>query len=312
MTSSSGTGPEAAAIRLHSLGDVVLCQPAAAFLASRGPVAMVTSPQLLPVVERFGGGVRPAAPETSGWRALRSVLPRPAGEIYDFQGSLTTLLATFPSRRTVFRTDRTLRRLALAGRAAMPLRWREFASLAGGCPGPPRLQRRSDPPAAARVGLVCGGRWPMKSIPVQVLAELARLFSDLDGMGSVLIGGPADACAVGSVAASAVRGVAGSYAGERGVAGLLDALEGLALLVSPDSGPAHAAAALGVPVLVVFTSTSPALGFWEEGTGWGPAAACSPCHRHGGLACRRGGEACRRSILPAEVREAAVRLLERR
>jgi len=95
------------------------------------------------------------------------------------------------------------------------------------------------------------------------------------------------------------------------VAGLLDALEGLALLVSPDSGPAHAAA-LGVPVLVVFTSTSPALGFWEEGTGWGPAAACSPCHRHGGLACRRGGEACRRSILPAEVREAAVRLLERR
>jgi hypothetical protein len=273
---------------------------------------MITSRTLLPVVERFGGGVRPAAPETGGWRALRRVLPHPAGGIYDFQGSLTTFLATFPSRRAVFRTDRTLRRMALAGRATMPLRWREFASLAGGGGVPPRLERRCDPPGSPRVGLVCGGRWPMKSIPEQVLAELARLFHDLDGLGSVLIGGPADAGAAAAVAAAAVRGVAGSYAGERGVEGLLEALEGLSLLVSPDSGPAHAAAALGVPVLVVFTSTSPALGFWEAGSGYGPSAGCSPCHRHGGRSCRRRVEECRRSILPAEVREAAVRLLERR
>jgi len=57
---------------------------------------------------------------------------------------------------------------------------------------------------------------------------------------------------------------------------------------------------------VVFTSTSPALGFWPAEGSYGPSAPCSPCHRHGGAGCRLGHEDCRDSLLPLDIRRAAL------
>lgn len=309
MTSSSPTSHRTAVLRLHSLGDVILCQPAASLLARGGPVVFLTRDAYMPAVERFGAGITPACvPERFARTAIRRILSefRPDRTV-DLQASLTTLLGTLPARTSRFSTDRALRRLALRGRARMPLRYLEFARTAG-FPGsdPPRLQRRIAPGGDQSVGLVCGGRWRLKSIPDGVLAELARLFTDLDGACVTLIGGPGDGESIARVAASTGRKGIRIHDGSGGVGGLLDTLERQSIVISPDSGPAHAARALGVKTLVVFTSTSPALGFWSAEGSYGPSTPCSPCHRHGGALCRLGHEVCRDSLLPLDIRRAAL------
>ena len=75
-------------------------------------------------------------------------------------------------------------------------------------------------------------------------------------------------------------------------------------VISMDSGVAHAASALGKPLLVFFGPTVPALGF-------APLAAkimevavpCRPCHLHGGNVCKRGDRVCLGSISERELLE---------
>lgn len=302
-----------AVLRLHSLGDVVLCQPAASLLAETGEVRFLVSGEYIPIVERFGPGVIPVGiPARGAASAIRRALSsfRP-DRVVDLQGSFTTMLGTWPGRTSRFRMDRRRRGRVLRGEGSMPLRYVDFCRTAGFAASPPPvLERRCGPAETFSAGLVCGGRWRLKSIPEAVIEELARLFGDLDGASVTLIGGPEDAESIDRVAAGACRSGIGRYCGEGGVAGLLDVLERQHLVVSPDSGPAHAARALGIPTLVVFTSTSTNLGFWSSEGTIGPFAPCSPCHRHGGLRCRRGDEECRRSILPLEVYRAARALAE--
>ncbi len=302
-----------AVVRLHSLGDVVLCQPAASLLAKTVEVRFLVSSGYFPVVERFGPGVVPVGIPARGTasairRALSSFQPL---RIVDLQGSLTTMLGTWPRSVSRFRMDRRRRDRVLRGEESMPLRYEDFCRTAGfPASPPPVLERRCGPAETFSVGLVCGGRWRLKSIPEAVISELARLFCDLDRARVTLIGGPEDSGAVGRAAAGACRSGIGRYCGEGGVAGLLDVLERQHLVVTPDSGPAHAARALGIPTLVVFTSTSTKLGFWSSEGTIGPFTPCSPCHRHGGLRCHRGNEECRRSILPLEVYRAGRALAE--
>ncbi|MCK4807105.1 MAG: hypothetical protein KAT09_05645, partial [Candidatus Aegiribacteria sp.] len=59
MTCSSQVN-SAAVIRLHSLGDVVLAQPAASELSRFYKVFFVTSEQYEPVVARMPGDIHPA------------------------------------------------------------------------------------------------------------------------------------------------------------------------------------------------------------------------------------------------------------
>jgi ADP-heptose:LPS heptosyltransferase len=308
-------------VRLHSLGDVVLAQPAAAHLASTGAVTFVTRPEYLPLVERFGPGVTGfGIGREKGTGALRRVL-RSAGPapVYDLQGSFSTMLASFPSRPPRFHTDRRRRRAVLGSTGgAMPSRAEEFLAVVGGHPpAKPRLERRAEPdPAGRTAGIVCGGRWPMKSLPEGLIGELARLFIDLAGCRVLLLGGTGDAASAAGIAGSVSRRGVAIRCGSDGVAGLVRTVERLDVLVSPDSGPAHIGRALGVPTLVVFTSTSPSLGFWAPDSGFGPVAGCSPCHRHGGRRCPHGsGDGsveCRDALVPRAVFEAAVQRMTRR
>jgi heptosyltransferase-2 len=156
----------------------------------------------------------------------------------------------------------------------------------------------------------------MKSLPGGLIGELARLFIDLAGCRVILLGGAEDAASAAGIAGSVSRRGVAVRCGTDGVAGLLRTVESLDVLVSPDSGPAHVGRALGVPTLVVFTSTSPSLGFWPSDSGFGPVADCSPCHRHGGRRCPRGpvdGSAeCRDALVPRAVFEAAMARTARR
>lgn len=305
-------------IRLHSLGDVVLAEPAARFLAGSAPVLFAVRERYAPLVERMGEGVRPLPLPAGGGvcdlrRLVRTTSP---DRIVDLQGNLTSRLAVWPRRARTWTLDRKLRKRILGGGdLQMPYRATEFLRTAGGGGSAmPHLERRSPGCGGfGRAGLVAGGRWLGKSIPPGVLAEVARRLVDLAGMEVLVLGAPEDRDAASEVAGRALRKGVTPVAGEGGLERLMERIESLDVLVSPDSGPAHLASALGVPAVVVFTSTHPRLGFWPhdmQGAVFSGDLACRPCHRHGGHSCPRGDWQCRRGLLPADIVDAALSVMD--
>lgn len=314
----SSQANSAAVIRMHSLGDVVLAQPAAAELSKHHEVFFVTSEQYEPVVMRMAGNIRPAlAGEDAGPFELRRLLKSISPDIVvDLQNNIATRIATAgkPVTRR-FRMNRQLRKSVMDKRAvSMPMRASEFLLSAGFAEDSDPVLRRSKRTASEglRIGIVTGGRWRLKSIPAGVISETSRILADLRESDIVLIGGMEDKELILRTAESTGRGNIDAYCGTEGVEGLIGIIETLDLLISPDSGPAHLASALGIPVLVVFTSTSPSLGFWRtdrKGNYMVLDADCRPCHRHGGNSCPLGTEICRNGILPFDLAERAMEML---
>jgi heptosyltransferase-2 len=74
--------------------------------------------------------------------------------------------------------------------------------------------------------------------------------------------------------------------------------------VTPDSGLMHLAAAVGTPVVALFGSTSPELGFAPAGTGHREinlGLPCQPCALHGRRECPLGHQDCMGGIAPDRV-----------
>jgi heptosyltransferase-2 len=85
--------------------------------------------------------------------------------------------------------------------------------------------------------------------------------------------------------------------------------------VTNDSGPMHMASALGVPVVAIFGSTHPKLGFSPLGPESIVLTAdvkCSPCSLHGEKKCHKKSRLCMDLIEPEMVMDAVERLLEKR
>jgi ADP-heptose:LPS heptosyltransferase len=87
-------------------------------------------------------------------------------------------------------------------------------------------------------------------------------------------------------------------------------LERADAFVGADSGPAHLAAAVGAPTVVLFSGTNNA----EQWRPWGPNVAvvrhevpCSPCHRQ---ECPLAGHPCMAGVRPEQVMEEVVRLMQ--
>jgi heptosyltransferase II len=150
----------------------------------------------------------------------------------------------------------------------------------------PLLAKSKAPP----VGLAPGGsgltkRWPN-------FAELGqRLIRE--GHSVLLLGGLSDATVLDAVAAALGTGCLGDTR-MLSVAGLAAAIAGCSAIVSNDSGPAHIAAAVGTPTLVLFGPTSPER--WTPPgklvTSLSLGLVCSPCSNHGGEHCPLGTHAC--------------------
>jgi heptosyltransferase II len=109
-------------------------------------------------------------------------------------------------------------------------------------------------------------RWPAENF--------GRLLQDLRARGCrlpvVVFGGRADV-ETARVVASHGSGNVVNLAGRTGLRELMAAMTSLRVLVTNDTGPMHVAAALGVPVVVPFGSTSPEL--------TGPGLPGDPRHR---------------------------------
>jgi len=148
-------------------------------------------------------------------------------------------------------------------------------------------------------------RW-MASRYAELIGRILAVFDDV----IVLItGGPEERAAAERIAAANPRSI--SFAGHAALVDLPALYAQAALMVSNDSGPAHFAAAAGLPTIVLFGPETPKL-YQPLGPSRAIYAglACSPCvgaHNHRRTACT--DNVCMRAITVDEVYAAVAELL---
>lgn len=154
-------------------------------------------------------------------------------------------------------------------------------------------------------------RWPLRHWSEFIDAVHART-----GARCVLVGSTGDASMARAVVQAASAPLA-SFVGTTDIPDLAAVLGRADLVVSADSGPLHLAAALGRPVIGIYGPTDPAVYGPHHGTG--PSLAlredlpCSPCYSAREVAeCPLGDPICMRLVTPADVVDAAVRILNPR
>jgi heptosyltransferase I len=172
---------------------------------------------------------------------------------------------------------------------------------------PIRFPEAATAQPAPRIGLVPVSRWPAKNWAPESFAEAARRLQKEAGATIYLFGGPSDAATCERIAASLGPAVV-NVAGRTTLVEMGGLFATMHLVIANDSGPLHMAAAVGVPVLGVYGPTD------ARRTGpYGPKnvvvaapADCRPCFRR---TCKRAGTGCMADIRPAQVFDAAMRML---
>jgi heptosyltransferase II len=164
-----------------------------------------------------------------------------------------------------------------AGEAASALAWLndQLATIQDGARGRPAAW------LAINVSAAYG---PAKCWPIERFIEVVRRVCQLHpNVVCVHIGGALDR-SIGEQLASAAPGKVLNLAGKTSLRQLMAVLKNCQVALSNDSGPMHVAAALGVPVVVPFGSTSPELtgpvqaGDTRQHLLRGQAG-CAPCFR---------------------------------
>lgn len=331
-------------VRLSAVGDVVLATPVAARLRQSYPRAEITwlvDPafrELIagnPAVDRITvfdhrgkhrgmAGIRRLAKEMGGvdlWvdlqRKLRTVLLasllKPAERRTLVRRRGMAVLRALVGRDTVLGAPhQVLRNLSVLG---LPPLGEELP-----CPSPtmalsePVRAKAEEMIACTRhrgplIGVFCGAAHATKNWPVPHVARFAdRCLRE--GLGVALLGGRREELLVQSIAKAMNTQPTLVHAGG-GLAFLAGLLAHCRAVVSPDSGPGHMAAALGVRVVSLFGSTSPQR--------WAPVGphcrvvrnqlGCSPCSNHGRARCPLNTMECMWGLDPEKVWEAMTPLL---
>jgi heptosyltransferase-2 len=162
------------------------------------------------------------------------------------------------------------------------------------------------------IALVPAAAWPTKEWPEEHNVALARALAG-EGLGCCVISTDEERARLSRLR----EFVDGEPGAGWWIGSLLEVAAALArsrVVVAPDSGLLHLAAAAGRPVVAIFGSTVPQLGF-------APAAVesviaerdlgCRPCSVHGRIRCPLGHHGCMRRIEPPGILEAVRRLAAR-
>lgn len=301
-------------------------------------------PQVAEVIEfpfRHGGlqwrERRALARAIEGRFARAYVLPN------SIKSALLPLLAGIPVRigylgetRVGLLTHR-LKNPPKSGAGSRPPMVAFYAALAGGDPGPVAAPRLSIDAAAvawaaAAHGLTPGAYLvlapgaefgPAKRWPEQHVAALAAQWRERERQPVVLLGSGKEAPLCTAIAAQATRAAAEqeaagpaappttgvmNLAGQTSLDAAMALIAGARALVSNDSGLMHVAAALGVPQVAVFGSTSPhhtpplnprAQVVWlKDDASIEPPLDCAPCFQR---ECPLGHLRCLTQVTPAQV-----------
>jgi heptosyltransferase-1 len=103
------------------------------------------------------------------------------------------------------------------------------------------------------VVLVPGAAQPNKRWPIERFAELADKITNKFGLSIVAAGSQGEQEYIDAIGKGVIN-----LAGRTSVRELVPLMKGTSLVVSNDTGPGHIAAALGVPVVMIFGPTNPA------------------------------------------------------
>ncbi|MBQ3059210.1 MAG: glycosyltransferase family 9 protein [Desulfovibrio sp.] len=156
-----------------------------------------------------------------------------------------------------------------------------------------------------RIGLVLGASEPGKHPDAQFWARLAQKLM-AEGLVPIFLGGPSEKN-LGQQVAALCQCPEANLCGRLSLDETAALMRGLALCITPDTGPMHLADWLGVPVLNLSMGPVEA---WETGPvspgQWvlRPQMSCSGCWQ-----CLRGRPICRRLFTPAAVARTALTLL---
>ena len=160
-------------------------------------------------------------------------------------------------------------------------------------------------PGGRGLGVALAGRHARRSLPPEILAPCVHaLFERLGGPEVFLFGSTAErplGRRVQGLLPASMQDRTRNLAGRTDWAALHEAVTGLDLLLTPDTGLMHLAASLGVPVQAMFLSSAWAWETGPYGAGhrvWQAAPACAPCAEtascpfsqdgHGGQSGQRG------------------------
>lgn len=162
-------------------------------------------------------------------------------------------------------------------------------------------------------GINPGSVWPTKRWSAEGYADLMVRLKKKYRCEIVLFGSPEDGEIVNRI--QSLSGHAGvNLVGRTALSELACAVEWCNVFITNDSMPMHVAVARGVPVVAIFCSTTPSLGFYP----YSSLAVvveknlpCRPCGSHGGLRCPLGTEDCIRLVSPEDVLRGIDRLLSR-
>jgi len=146
--------------------------------------------------------------------------------------------------------------------------------------------------------------WASKRWLPERFGELAQVLAGW-GLRPLVGGAPGDGALCDQVVSKA-GGVALSIAGRTGVGDLPALFRRCRLVVGPDSGPTHVAAATGTPVVAIYGPTQPLLTapYGERVEVVQAAAPCAPCRKR-----QCADLACQRAVTVEMVAQAARRLL---
>jgi len=157
--------------------------------------------------------------------------------------------------------------------------------------------------------LLPGGRWNNKRWPVAYWVELVKLLGQTPDLNCVILGSP-DEEPLGRSIAAAAPGRTLNLAGRTSLAEMVECLRRSCLVISNDTGPMHAAVALGRPVVALFGPTNR----FSTGPYGQPgnvlqngALPCVPCMSQ--RCSYREPLACLHSITPQSVYEKARLML---
>ncbi len=267
------SGGRIAVIRLRSLGDCVLTTPALQILKEIRPdlrVAVVVEPRFAAVFEGNPDVDRiltPSAGSVAGWRPDLAL---------NFHGGTRSIMLTVASRarlRAGFRHYRapwaynvtlpraqevlgTERKVHTAEHLASAVFY-----LGAGNGEIPRARLFAGPwPHSAPYAVVHPfASAPDKAWPADRFAAVARHLRENAGLEPLILGGPAD----DTSPFGEFRTLAGASLSE-----VKSAIASASLFVGNDSGPAHMAAASGIPLVVLFGPSDGAV--WAP---WKPVAA---------------------------------------
>jgi heptosyltransferase-2 len=327
------------AVRLSSLGDIVLTQPVIEALAQAGhEVELLTKPGHRALAELFPGLARviTSPAEASGgyavildWhgtlRARQWISQLRGAKIVRYaKHSWARRLLVRPGGRNVVWNAWSALHASVsvtewyaeaAQRAGLDLVLREPRLVI-----PDLIQKQANSllkqagisDSDRWVVMAPGAKWPTKQWPKDSFADLAKRLDRELGYRTVLVGGPGEIPVCREMAGQFPARVI-SLAGQTDVPVLAAVLSQAPLLVCNDSGPMHLGVAAGTRVLAFFGPTVPEFGFAPKPSERVRVLArdlpCRPCSLHGTLRCPLGHHACMKKIATEEAFQVSEELL---